>query len=173
MAMGDDTVVRLARLGHRVDVDDHRRCMGHVMENLVPHFLGDPVTFGYGELTVHHDVELEREAMADPPPTHLGHVGHARRVARRVSDRLQDLWLDAVQHPSEDGPGRVPNQDEDGPSDQEPDQWIRQGVARPHARRPAQDREARQPVHPCVIAVRDECRTPNLAPYADPEDRVA
>jgi hypothetical protein len=24
-----------------------------------------------------------------------------------------------------------------------------------------------------VIAVRDECRTPNLAPYADPEDRVA
>jgi len=74
MGVGGDPVMTLSWLGRRIDVDGDISCMGHMVQDLMAHFLGYRVTLDHGKVRAHHDVDFEGEPMADPSAAHLGHV---------------------------------------------------------------------------------------------------
>ena len=82
MGVGDNLMVPLARLVGRIRVDHSISEVGQVMERLVAHLHGDRVGGGNREASIHSDVDLGMEAMADPSSADLpdlpdpGHTAH-------------------------------------------------------------------------------------------------
>src|SRR5215203_1238481 len=107
--------------------------------------------------------------MSQPPRSYLRDVFHTINLASRVPYLLYDLWLYSVEHAGKDGLARLPHDHEDGRSNDQPHDGVREWVAQPHPHGPGQDGEARPAVGPGVVAVRHKRRAPYLPADADAE----
>ena len=86
-------------------------------------------------------------------------------------DLVDNARLDAVEHAGENGPGRLPDDAEDGDGDKQPDDRVGKRKAQPHAERTGDDGEAGKAVGAGVIAVRDQRGAVDLAADADAKHR--
>jgi len=169
MGVYTDPVVSLSALAIGIDVDRHAAEMRQVVEQLVTYLPRDLVPFRDREAARHGDAELGVQAVTDPAGAHVRDPFDARNVTGGVADLVQRLGLHAAEDAKQDGSGRLPDEREDRHRDQDADHRVGEQVARPHAHRSDEHREARPAVYAGVVAVGDERGTADLLPDPDVE----
>jgi len=69
----------------------------------VAHLLRDPMALGDRAVAWYADAHVGVQAMADPPRANIGDLLDAGDVAGRMGDRVDQVSLDAVEHPFHQG----------------------------------------------------------------------
>ena len=106
-----------------------------MMQQFVPHFLGDGVPFRDRMVRSNRNVQLRVQAMAQPSGPHVRHLLDTPGMAYRFSNFVNEVRLDTIQHVDKDGLARLPHDVNDGESDEKSDDGISQRIATPHTDR--------------------------------------
>ncbi len=132
--------------------------------------LDDPVRRLDRQPPVDDDVQLGPDLVPQPSRPGLVDPDDPWHMERRMLDLGQDLGINPVEHPREDGPGRVPDDEEDRDRDGQADQGIEDRDAHRDPNRADQDSQRGETVDPGVLAVGDQRGRADLPADPDPED---
>ena len=170
MAVRGNAVKFFSGFFNRIDVYRYRRKIGEMMHELMTHFFCDFVGVGNREVRKDRDIQFGMQTMTKPARSNLSHFFNSIDMLHRVTDFVDHIWLDAVEHSREDRLDRLPDDLHDRDRDEQTDNRIGDRIAEPDADSAEKHGQTCPAVDAGVITIGNERGTLNFFADFDAEN---
>src|SRR3972149_3166419 len=115
-------------------------------------------------------MQLCLQPVSQPSHSHFRDIPHTGGVMRSMLYLLNDFGIYAVQQACEYRSAGIPDNLEDGSTDQKPHDGVSQRIAQPDPQSANQHRQTGQAIYPGVMAIGHECGTTDFPANFDAKD---
>ena len=135
MSVVGNGMVHFAGSRDRVNMNGGIGQVPQLMQEVMAHRLGNVMSLFHREISQHRNINFGMEPMAQPSDSDLTDIADPLGMMDRTSNLINDLGIDPVQQPSEDGFAGLPYDAKDNHRDHKTHNRIRQLIPQPDADR--------------------------------------